>query len=70
MHGYRRIAVALLCLGTSLSASAATASGTPDPADAPEVQQWVQQVGQTMQARLQTLAASGQPGQRYVAGLL
>ncbi|WP_349656671.1 hypothetical protein [Xanthomonas sp. 10-10] len=70
MQGYRRIGVALLCVGASLSASAATAPGTPDPADAPEVQQWVQQVGQAMQARLQTLAVSGQPGQRYVAGLL
>ncbi|WP_115552895.1 hypothetical protein [Xanthomonas arboricola] len=70
MQGYRQIAVALLCLGTSLSASAATAPAMPDPANAPEVQQWAQQVGQAMQARLQTLAVSEQPRQRYVAGLL
>ncbi|WP_127170167.1 hypothetical protein [Xanthomonas sp. BRIP62415] len=73
MHGYRLITTALLWLGgvfATQSALAASPATPPVPADDPLMTHWVSQVGQTMQARLRSMAASGEPRQLYLAGLL
>lgn len=73
MHGYRLITTALLWLGSvcmAHSAMAASPARAPAPADDPLVDQWARQVGQVMQARLRSMAASGEPRQVYLAGLL
>lgn len=68
MHGYRLITNALLWLGGVCVAHSAMAAAPA--ADDPLVDQWARQVGQTMQARLRSMAASGEPRQLYLAGLL
>lgn len=72
MHGYRLISTALLWIGSVCMAHAASAppSNTPAAANDPVVDQWARQVGETMQARLRSMAASGEPRQLYLAGLL
>ncbi|PPT95046.1 hypothetical protein XaraCFBP7407_12860 [Xanthomonas arboricola pv. arracaciae] len=73
MQGYRLITTALLWLGSvcaAHSAMAAAPASTPAPANDPLVDQWAHQVGQAMQARLRSMAASGEPRQLYLAGLL
>ncbi|AKU52481.1 hypothetical protein VB145_19380 [Xanthomonas arboricola] len=73
MHGYRLITTALLWLGSvcvAHPAMAAAPASTAAAANDPLVDQWARQVGQTMQARLRSMASSGEPRQLYLAGLL
>ncbi|WP_181106672.1 hypothetical protein [Xanthomonas arboricola] len=73
MHGYRLITTALLWLGSvcaAHSAMAAAPASTAAAANDPLVDQWARQVGQAMQARLRSMASSGEPRQLYLAGLL
>ncbi|MEB2231657.1 hypothetical protein VDS41_09160 [Xanthomonas campestris pv. campestris] len=61
----------LLWLGSACMAAAAPAAApTADPTNDPLVQQWGQQVVETLQARLRSMADSGKPGPLYLAGLL
>ncbi|NIJ88634.1 hypothetical protein FHR49_001421 [Xanthomonas campestris] len=72
MYGYRVIGSTLLWIGSVCMAHAASvpSSNLSAPASDPVVDHWAQQVGQTMQARLRSMAASGDPRQLYLAGLL
>lgn len=73
MHGYRLITTALLWVGSvcvAHPAMAAAPASTAAAANDPLVDQWARQVGQTMQARLRSMASSGEPRQLYLAGLL